>query len=62
VRRLDPPGGAVPAVDLLGWWAGMILTPLIILALLLGLLRHSLRLPSTRRAYRRLYGSEHKAP
>ena len=46
----------------LGWWPGMILTPLIILALLFGLARHSLRLPSTRRAYRRLYGSEHKAP
>jgi hypothetical protein len=46
----------------LGWWPGMILTPLIILALLFALARHSLRLPSTRRAYRRLYGSEHKAP
>ena len=51
-----------PLSILLGWWPGMILTPLIILALLAGLLRHSLRLPSTRRAYRRLYGSEHKAP
>jgi hypothetical protein len=40
----------------------MILTPLIILALLFLLARHTLRLPATRRAYRRLYGSEHKAP
>lgn len=46
----------------LGWWPGMILTPLIIILLLFLLARHSLRLPSTRRAYRRLYGSEHKAP
>lgn len=46
----------------LGWWLGMLLTPLIILALLFLLARHTLRLPSTRRAYRRLYGSEHKAP
>lgn len=46
----------------LGWWPGMILTPLIILSLIFFLARHSIRLPSTRRAYRRLYGSEHKAP
>jgi hypothetical protein len=46
----------------LGWWLGMILTPLIIIALLFLLTRHTLRLPATRRAYRRLYGSEHKAP
>jgi len=46
----------------LGWWAGMILTPLLILGLIFLLARHSLRLPATRRAYRRLYGSEHKAP
>jgi len=45
-----------------GWWPGMILTPLLIIALIFFLARHSLRLPSTRRAYRRLYGSEHKAP
>ena len=45
-----------------GWWLGMILTPLIILGLLFLLARHTLRLPATRRAYRRLYGSEHKAP
>ena len=46
----------------IGWWPGMLLTPLIILALVFFLALHSLRLPSTRRAYRRLYGSEHKAP
>jgi hypothetical protein len=46
----------------LGWWPGMILTPLLIIGLIVALSRHSLRLPSTRRAYRRLYGSEHKAP
>jgi len=45
-----------------GWWPGMILTPLLILALTFLLARHTLRLPATRRAYRRLYGSEHKAP
>jgi hypothetical protein len=47
------------------WWgpiAGIIVTPLVLLLLLFLLIRHSLRLPSTRRAYRRLYGSEHKAP
>ena len=46
----------------MGWWPGMILTPLIILLLVVFLALHSIRLPSTRRAYRRLYGSEHKAP
>lgn len=46
----------------LGWWAGMLLTPLLILILLFFLTRHSLRLPATRREYRRLFGSEHKAP
>lgn len=45
-----------------GWWLGMLLTPLIVLALIFLLIRHTLRLPATRRAYRRLYGSEHKAP
>jgi hypothetical protein len=47
------------------WWGpvlGIILTPIILFGLLFLLIRHSLRLPSTRRAYRRLYGSEHKAP
>ena len=47
-------------------WAGpiigMLLTPLLLLWLLYLLIRHTLRLPATRRAYRRLYGSEHKAP
>lgn len=51
-----------PLSILLGPLLGMILTPLIILWLAFMLARHSLRLPSTRRAYRRLYGSEHKAP
>lgn len=46
----------------LGPILGMILTPLLLIALLFFAVRHSLRLPSTRRAYRRLYGSEHKAP
>jgi hypothetical protein len=44
-----------------GWWPGMLLTPLILLALFFFLARHSLRLRSTRRAYHRLFGSEHKA-
>ena len=47
------------------WWGpilGMVLSPLILLGLLFLLARHTLRIPSTRRAYRRLYGSEHKAP
>ena len=44
-----------------GWWPGMLLTPLLFLALFFFLGRHSLRLRSTRRAYRRLFGSEHKA-
>lgn len=51
-----------PLSILLGPILGIILTPLIILALIFFLARHSLRLPATRRAYRRLYGSEHKAP
>ena len=41
---------------------GMLLTPIILLWLLFLLIRHTVRLPATRRAYRRLYGSEHKAP
>lgn len=47
------------------WWGpilGIVLTPLILLGLLFLLARHTMRIPSTRRAYRRLYGSEHKAP
>jgi hypothetical protein len=44
-----------------GWWPGVVLTPLILLLLFFFLARHSLRLRSTRRAYRRLFGSEHKA-
>lgn len=51
-----------PLSTWLGWWAGMLLTPLLILILLFFLARHSLRLPATRREYRRLFGSEHKAP
>lgn len=51
-----------PLSILLGPIIGLILTPLIILALIFFLARHSLRLPATRRAYRRLYGSDHKAP
>jgi len=51
-----------PLSVLFGWFLGALLTPLIILALIFFLARHTLRLPSTRRAYRRLYGSEHKAP
>ncbi len=46
----------------LGPILGMILTLLLLLGLIFLAARHSLRLPSTRRAYRRLYGSEHKAP
>jgi hypothetical protein len=49
---------SIPARPILG----LILTPLLMLALIVLRDRHSLRLPSTRRAYRRLYGSEHKAP
>jgi hypothetical protein len=45
-----------------GWWLGMLLTPILILGLIFLLARHTLRLPSTRKAYRLLYGSEHKAP
>ena len=41
---------------------GAILTPLLLIWLGFRLVRHTLRLPATRRAYRRLYGSEHKAP
>lgn len=44
-----------------GWWPGTLLTPFILLILFFFLLRHTLRLRSTRRAYRRLFGSEHKA-
>lgn len=51
-----------PLSILLGPILGIILTPLILLALIFFAARHSLRLPATRRAYRRLYGSEHKAP
>lgn len=52
----------MPLSILLGPLLGMILTPILLLWLAYRLLRHTLRLPSTRRAYRRLYGSEHKAP
>jgi hypothetical protein len=52
----------LPLSIMLGPILGLILTTLIILALIFFAARHSLRLPSTRRAYRRLYGSEHKAP
>jgi len=41
---------------------GALLTPLLLIWLGYRLVRHTLRLPATRRAYRRLYGSEHKAP
>lgn len=41
---------------------GALLTPLLLTWLGFKLVRHTLRLPATRRAYRRLYGSEHKAP
>jgi len=41
---------------------GALLTPLLLIWLGFKLVRHTLRLPATRRAYRRLYGSEHKAP
>lgn len=51
-----------PLVVWLGWWAGMLLTPLLVLMLLFLLARHTLRLPATRKEYRRLFGSEHKAP
>lgn len=46
----------------LGWWVGLLVTPLLLLALVYFLAKHTIRLPATRRAYRRLYGSEHKAP
>ena len=52
----------MPLSILLGPLLGLILTPILLLWLAYRLLRHTLRLPSTRRAYRRLYGSEHKAP
>lgn len=52
----------LPLSILLSPWVGVILTPLILLWLAFRLLQHSLRMPATRRAYRRLYGSEHKAP
>ncbi len=51
-----------PLSTWLGWWPGMLLTPMLILLLFFFLSRHSLRLPATRREYRRLFGSEHKAP
>lgn len=51
-----------PLTILLGPLLGMVLTPALLLWLAFQLGRHSLRLPATRRAYRRLYGSEHKAP
>jgi hypothetical protein len=51
-----------PLSIMLGPILGIILTPLILLLLIFFAARHSLRLPATRRAYRRLYGSEHKAP
>lgn len=56
---------SVARLPLAIWWGpvlGVLFTPLILLALLYFLVRHTVRLPSTRRAYRRLYGSEHKAP
>jgi len=52
----------LPLSILLGPWLGLLLTPLIILWLAFRLLQHTLRIPATRRAYRLLYGSEHKAP
>lgn len=52
----------LPLSILLSPWVGAVLTPLILLFLGYRLLRHALRLPATRRAYRLLYGSEHKAP
>jgi hypothetical protein len=51
-----------PVTVWLGFWAGLLLTPLLVLAAAYYLLRHALRIPSTRSAYRRLYGSEHKPP
>ncbi|MDB5667481.1 MAG: hypothetical protein JWL74_431 [Alphaproteobacteria bacterium] len=52
----------MPLSILLWPWLGALLTPLLLLWLGYRLVRHTLRLPATRRAYRRLYGSEHKAP
>lgn len=52
----------LPLAILLGPILGMLLTPLLLGAGLFYLGRHTMRLPATRRAYRRLYGSEHKAP
>lgn len=51
---------AMPLTIWLGPIVGMLLTALILFASFFVLLRHSLRLPSTWRAYRRLYGSEHR--
>lgn len=52
----------LPLSILLGPWLGIILTPLLLFWLAFRLLQHTLRMPATRRAYRLLYGSEHKAP
>ena len=52
----------MPLSILLWPWLGALLTPLLLIWLGYRLVRHTLRLPATRRAYRRLYGSEHKAP
>ncbi len=52
----------MPLSILLWPWLGALLTPLLLLWLGYRLVRHTMRLPATRRAYRRLYGSEHKAP
>jgi hypothetical protein len=51
----------LPLTIWLGRIAGIFFTLLILGAGTFFLLRHSLRLPAVRRAYRRLYGSEHKA-
>ncbi len=52
----------LPLTILLGSLLGLLLTPLILLYLLYRLIRHTVHMPATRRAYRLLYGSEHKAP
>jgi hypothetical protein len=45
-----------------GYWLGLLLTPLVIGAATIVLIRHGSKIPSTRVAYRRLYGSHHKPP